>query len=166
MGVTLPLQPLLPSSTSLRCRMPPGGTIAGCSALDFRRGQHRQTSPHGVATSGSAATMVVPRGGAVLRNLLSVRIYGKFRIIHRRKLWLATMMLGAASMGRAALPNIGSVERTITTLACRCPFARPSSRWSDRHIASMVIWFSRPSVRLKPKPGAGTCKDNSYRVGH
>ena len=37
---------------------------------------------------------------------------------------VATMMLGAESMGRAACRYIGSVEKTITTLARRFPFAR------------------------------------------
>ena len=109
--------------------MLPGVTRAGYSAPDFRHGQRRQTSPHGAVTSGYAAVMAVRLGGSVRRKLLSARIYGKFRIIHRRKLWLATMMLGAASMGRAARQNICSVEKTITTLACRFPFARPNSGW-------------------------------------
>ena len=39
---------------------------------------------------------------------------------------VATMMLGAESMGRAARLYIGSVEKTIPTLACRFPFARPN----------------------------------------
>jgi hypothetical protein len=107
--------------------MLPRVTRAGYSAPDFRRGEHRQTSPHGAVTSGNVAAMAARRGGSVRRKLLSARIYGKSRIIRRRKLWLATMMLGAASMGRAARRNIGSVERTTTTLACRCPFARQNS---------------------------------------
>jgi hypothetical protein len=109
--------------------MLPGVTRAGYSAPDFLRGQRRQTSPHGAVTSGNAAAMAVRRGGSVRRKLLSARIYGKFRITRRRKLWLATMMLGAKSMGRAAPQYIGSVEKTITTLACRFPFARPNSGW-------------------------------------
>ncbi len=71
--------------------------------------------------------MAVPGGGSVRRRLLSARIYGKSKITGRRKLWLATMTLGAASMGRAARRCICSVEKTITTLACRFPFARPNS---------------------------------------
>ena len=127
MGVTLRLQSPLRLSTSPRCPTLPRVTRGGCSAPDFRRGQHRQTSPHGVVMRGNVATMAVPRGGSVRRRLLSARIYGKFRIIHRRKHWLATMMLGAASMGRVAHQIICNVERTITTLACRCPFVRPNS---------------------------------------
>ena len=71
--------------------------------------------------------MAVPAGGSVRRKLLSARIYGKFRITPRRRPWLATMMLGAASMGRAAHQIICNVEKTITTLDCRSPFARPNS---------------------------------------
>jgi hypothetical protein len=82
---------------------------------------------HGAVTSGNAAIMAVPRGGSVRRRLLSAHIYGKFRIIHRRKLWLATMMLGAASTDRPARRYIGNVEKTIITLACQFPFARPNS---------------------------------------
>ena len=107
--------------------MVPGLTKAGYSAPDFRHGQHHQTSPRGAVTSGNAAVMAVPRGGSVRRRLLSARIYGKSRITHRRKLWRATTMLGAASMDRPARRYIGSVEKTITTLACRFPFARPNS---------------------------------------
>src|SRR6516164_4520700 len=107
--------------------MLPGVTRAGYSAPDFHRGQHRQTSPRGAVTSGNAVVMAVPRGGSVHRRLLSARIYGKFRITRRRKLLLATMMLGAASMGRAAHQIICNVEKTITTLDCRSPFARPNS---------------------------------------
>jgi hypothetical protein len=103
------------------------GVTRGYSAPDFRRGQHRQTFPRGVVMRGSAATMAVPRGGCVRRKLLSARIYGKCRIIHRRKLWLATMMLGAASTDRPARRYIGNVEKTIITLACQFPFARPNS---------------------------------------
>ena len=106
--------------------MLPGVTRAGYSAPDFRRGQHRQTSLHGAVTSGNAAAMDVLRGGSARRKLSSARICGKFRILRRRKLWFATMMLGAESMGRAARRYIGSVEKTITTLACRFRFARPN----------------------------------------
>jgi hypothetical protein len=127
LGVTSRLLSPLRLSTSLRCQTLPGVTRGGYSAPDFRRGQHRQTSSHGVVMRGNAATMAVPRGGCVRRKLLSARIYGKSRIIHRRKLSLATMMLGAASMDRAAHQIICNVERTITTLACRCPFVRPNS---------------------------------------
>jgi hypothetical protein len=114
-------------STSPRCLMLPGVTRAGYSAPDFLRGQRRQTSPHGAVTSGNAAAMAVRRGGSVRRKLLSARICGRFRITRRRRPWLTTMMLGAASMGRAAHQIICNVERTITTLACRSPFARPNS---------------------------------------
>ena len=107
--------------------MLPGVTRAGYSAPDFLRGQRRQTSPHGAVTSGYAAVMAVRLGGSVRRKLLSARIYGKFRITRRRRPSLATTMLGAASMGRAARRNICSVEKTITTLACRSPFAQPNS---------------------------------------
>ena len=127
MGVTSRLQLPLPLSTSPRYPTLPGATRAGYSAPDFRHGQHHQTSPRGAVTSGNAAVVAVPRGGSVRRRLLSARIYGKSRITHRRKLWRATMMLGAESMGRAARRNICSVEKTITTLACRFPFARPNS---------------------------------------
>jgi hypothetical protein len=98
-----------------------------CSAPDFRRGQRRQTSPHGAITSDNAAAMAVPGGGSVRRKPLSARIYGKFRITRRRRRWLATTMLGAASMDRPARRYIGSVEKTITTLVYRFPFARPNS---------------------------------------
>jgi hypothetical protein len=107
--------------------MLPGVTRTGYSAPDFRRGQHRQTSLHGAVTSGNVAAMVVRRGGSVRRKLLSARIYGKFRITRRRRRWLATTMLGAASMDRPARRYIGSVEKTITTLVYRFPFARPNS---------------------------------------
>jgi hypothetical protein len=107
--------------------MPPGLTRAGYSAPDFRRGQHHQTSLHGAVTSGNVAAMVVRRGGSVRRKLLSARIYGKFRITRRRRPSLATTMLGAASMDRPARRYICSVEKTIITLACRSPFARPNS---------------------------------------
>ena len=129
MGVTSRLQSPLRLSTSPRYLMLPRVTTAAYSAPDFHRGQHRQTSPRGAVTSGNAVAMAVPRGGSVHRKLLSARIYGKSRITHRRRLWLATMMLGAESMGRAARRNICSVEKTITTLACRFPFARPNSGW-------------------------------------
>ena len=129
MGVTSRLQSPLCLSTSLRSQMLPGVTRAGYSAPDFPRGQHRQTSPRGAVTSGNAVAMAVRRGGSVHRRLLSARIYGKFRIIHRRKPSLATMMLGAVSMDRPARPYIGSVEKTIITPACRSRFARPNSDW-------------------------------------
>ena len=106
--------------------MLPRVTTAAYSAPGFRRGQHRQTSLHGAVTSGNAAAMDVLRGGSARRKLSSARICGKFRILRRRKLWFATMMLGAESMGRAARRYIGSVEKTITTLACRFRFARPN----------------------------------------
>jgi hypothetical protein len=126
-GASLRLQPHLPSSASLRRPTPRGETMGGCSALDFRRGPERQILPRGAATSGSAAGTLVPGGGSVRRKLLPAHIYGKFRIIHRQKPWLAMMMLGAAFMGHAARRNIGSVERTITILAYRCPFARQNN---------------------------------------
>ena len=129
MGVTSRLQSPLRLSTLPRYLMLPRAATAGYSAPGFRRGRHRQTSLHGAVTSGNAAAMAVLRGGSARRRLLSARIYGKFRIIHRRKLWLATMMLGAASMDRPARPYIGSAEKTIITLACQSPFARPNSGW-------------------------------------
>ena len=144
MGVTSRLQSRLRLSTSLRSQMLPGVTRAGYSAPDFHRGQHRQTSPRGAVTSGNAVAMAVPRGGSVHRRLLSARIYGKFRIIHRRKLWLATMMLGAACMDRPARPYICSVEKTIITLACQSPFARPNSGWlGGGHIILLTRHFNR-----------------------
>src|SRR5262249_945149 len=109
--------------------MLPGVTRAGYSAPDFRRGQHRQTSLHGAVTSGNAAAMAVRPGGSVRRKLLLARIYGKFRITRRRRPSLATTTLGAASMDGPARRYIGNVEKTITTLACRFPFARPNSGW-------------------------------------
>jgi hypothetical protein len=134
LGVTSRLQSPLRLSTSPRCLILPGVTRAGCLAPDFRRGQHRQTCPHGAVTSGNAAAMAVRRGGSVRRKLLSARICGKFRITRRRRPWLATTMLGAAFMDRPARRYIGSVEKTITTPAYRFPFARLNSwtaYWAD-----------------------------------
>ena len=130
-------------STSPRYLMLPRVTTAAYSAPGFRRGRHRQTFPHGAVMRGNAAAMAVPRDGSVCRRLLSARIYGKSRITHRRRLWLATMMLGAESMGRAARRNICSVEKTITTPACRFPFARPNSGWCGGHISLLAHHFNR-----------------------
>ena len=135
MGVTSRVRSPLRLSASPRCPMLPGVTRAGYSAPDFLRGQHRRTSPHGAVTSDNAGAMAVRRDGSARRKLLSALIYGKFRITRRQRPSLATTMLGAASMDQSARRYIGSVEKTITTLVCRFPFARPNSGWFSQIIS-------------------------------
>jgi hypothetical protein len=123
--------------------------INGCSGQDTRRGRRRRTRPHGASRDGTAATMAAAGSGFVRHKALQPRTSGKSRIIGRQKLWLATMMPGAASMGRPVQRFIGNAERTTITHACRSPFARPSSLpfvavgWVDnKFFAAMVRPFA------------------------
>src|SRR5437764_14124729 len=54
--------------------------------------------------------MLISTTAIVHRRLLSARIYGKFRIIHRRKLWLATICL-VPCLWAARLAGIFAVSR-------------------------------------------------------